>query len=295
MLERLCIIGVGLIGGSVARAARAFGLARQIIGVDRSPETLRQAQALGVVDAGCVSAAEGAREADGVVIATPVGKMQAVFEALAPVWSEQAFYTDVGSTKASVVEAAQAGLGRVPGNFVPAHPIAGRELSGVGAAVADLFQGKRVILTPLPETDVRVLERVREFWRGLGAEVHAMSVAHHDHVLAATSHLPHVVAYALTHLLGRKDEKDEIFRYAAGGFKDFTRIASSDPEMWADICLANAGEILALLRRFEQELMAFGDLIGCGDRQAVLDYFGEARAARQRFLDQHQCRENSCQ
>lgn len=295
VLERLCIIGVGLIGGSVAKAARSLGLAREIVGVDRDLKTLQQAQALGVVDAGFVTAAEGAREVDGVVIATPVGKMQAVFEALAPVWSKQAFYTDVGSTKANVVEAAQAVFGRVPGNFVPAHPIAGRELSGVGAAVAGLFQGKRVILTPLPETDVRVLERVQAFWQGLGAEVQVMGVARHDRVLAATSHLPHVVAYALTHLLGRKDEQDEIFQYAAGGFKDFTRIASSDPEMWADICLANAGEILVLLRQFEQELKAFEELIAHCDRQAVLEYLGEARAARQRFLDQQQGKEKSCQ
>lgn len=292
MLERLCIIGVGLIGGSVAKAARAFGLARQIVGVDLSLKALRQAQALGVVDAGCVSAAEGANQADGVVIAVPVGKMQAIFAALVPVWSEQAFYTDVGSTKVSTVKAAQAAFGKVPANFVPAHPIAGRELSGVEAASADLFQGKRVILTPVSDTDARVLERVRAFWQGLGGEVHLMSAAHHDRVLAATSHLPHVVAYALTRLLGRKDEQDEIFRYAAGGFKDFTRIASSDPEMWADICLANAAEILTLVHRFERELAALQELIARADRQALLDYFGEARAARQRFLEQN--REKPC-
>ncbi len=292
MLERLCIIGVGLIGGSVAKAARALGLAREIVGVDVSLETLRLAQALGVVDAGCVNAAEGAHEADGVVIAVPVGKMQAILAALAPVWSQQAFYTDVGSTKVSVVKAAQAVFGEVPANFVPAHPIAGRELSGVEAASADLFQGKRVILTPMASTSACVLERVRAFWQGLGGEVHVMSAAHHDHVLAATSHLPHVVAYALTHLLGRKDEQDEIFRYAAGGFKDFTRIASSDPEMWADICLANAGEILTFVHRFERELAALRELIARADRQALLDYFGEARAARQRFLDQN--REKPC-
>ncbi len=295
MLERLCVIGVGLIGGSVARAARAFGLAREIVGVDLSPEALRQAQALGVIDAGYMAVAEGAQGAEGVVIAVPVGSMQAVFEALAPVWSEQAFYTDVGSTKANMIEALRAGLRRIPGNFVPAHPIAGRELSGVGAAALDLFQGKRVILTPLPETADQFLERVRAFWQRLGAEVHLMSAAHHDHVLAATSHLPHVVAYALTHLLGRKDEKDEIFQYAAGGFKDFTRIASSDPEMWTDICLANAAEILPLLEQFAKELKAVGELIARGDRQAVRAYLSAARAARQRFLDQYQCKEKSCQ
>ncbi|WP_026596275.1 prephenate dehydrogenase [Methylohalobius crimeensis] len=287
MLDRLCIIGVGLIGGSVALAARSKGLAREIVGVDRDPGTLRQAKALGAIDVGFQTAAEGVYKADGVVIATPVGKVQAVFEALAPVWSTQAFYTDVGSTKTNVVRAAEHVFGKMPANFVPAHPIAGRELSGVEAALGDLFESKRLILTPVPETDVRMLERVRGFWQALGAEVHDMSVTHHDHVLAATSHLPHVVAYALTHLLGRKDEKDEIFQYAAGGFKDFTRIASSDADMWADICLANAAEITALLRRFEGELHDFGHLLEGGDRSAILHYFAEARSARQRFLDRY--------
>ncbi|MBN2701251.1 MAG: prephenate dehydrogenase [Methylohalobius sp. ZOD2] len=287
MLDRLCIIGVGLIGGSVALAARSKGLAREIVGVDRDFGTLRQAKSLGAIDAGFQTAAEGVYQSDGVVIATPVGKVQAVFEALAPVWSNQAFYTDVGSTKTNVVRAAEHVFGKMPANFVPAHPIAGRELSGVEAALGDLFEGKRLILTPIPETDVRMLEKVRGFWQALGAEVHDMSVTHHDHVLAATSHLPHVVAYALTHLLGRKDEKDEIFQYAAGGFKDFTRIASSDADMWADICLANTAEIMALLRRFEGELHDFGHLLEGGDRSAILQYFAEARSARQRFLDRY--------
>ena len=286
-IHRLCIIGIGLIGGSVALAARARGLCREIVAADRDVEALRQAEDLGVIDHGYREIAEAAEDADAVVIATPVGKMAAVFEVLRPVWSSKSFYTDVGSTKASVVVAAASVFGQVPANFVPAHPIAGRELSGVGAALADLFTGKRVILTPLPHTDVHVLERVRSFWQGLGAEVHDMSVAHHDHVLAATSHLPHVIAYCLTHLLGRKDEKDEIFQYAAGGFKDFSRIAGSDPVMWADICLANRDEILKLLRQFEAELQQFDGVLARGDRQAIHDYFAEARAARQRFLDRY--------
>ncbi len=285
MLERLCIIGVGLIGGSIAKAARAFSLARKIVGVDRSLETLQRAQQKGVIDLGCESAAEGASCADGVVIAVPVGKMQTVFKALAPVWSERAFYTDAGSTKVSVIQAARAVFGKVPANFIPGHPIAGRELSGVEAASTELFQGKRVVLTPLPDTDTQVLEQVRGFWQALGAEVHLMSAAHHDHVLAATSHLPHVVAYALTHLLGRKDEQEEIFRYAASGFGDFTRIASSDPEMWADICIANAAEISAFLHQFEYELLALRELIAAKRSLELRCYFEQARAARQRFLE----------
>ncbi|BCX81568.1 prephenate dehydrogenase [Methylomarinovum caldicuralii] len=287
MIERLCIIGIGLIGGSVALAARAQGLCREIVAADREEEALRQAEKRGIIDRGYRDIGKAAEEADAVVIATPVGRMAAVFEALKPVWSPRAFYTDVGSTKASVVQAVESVFGRVPENFVPAHPISGRELSGVAAALPDLFAGKKVILTPLPHTDVHVLERVRAFWQGLGAEVHDMSVAHHDHVLAATSHLPHVIAYCLTHLLGRKDEKDEIFQYAAGGFRDFSRIAGSCPVMWADICLANRDEILKLLRQFEGELQRFDELLSRGDRQAIHDYFAEARAARQRFLDRH--------
>ena len=285
-IQRLCIIGVGLIGGSVALAAKARGLCREIIGVDLDGENLLQAVELGVIDDACVDVREGAEYADGVVIATPVGSVRQVFESLRPVWSERAFYTDVGSTKSSVVKAAEAVFGEVPKNFVPAHPIAGRELSGVSAATVDLFLGKRVILTPLPVTQIRALEQVRQFWKSFGAEIHDMSVAHHDHVLAATSHLPHVIAFALTHMLGRKDEKDEIFQYAAGGFKDFTRIASSDPGMWTDICLANQKEVLAYLRQFEQALKEFGDKLEQADWQVIHDFFAEAKAARQRFLDQ---------
>ncbi len=287
MIDRLCIIGIGLIGGSVALAARTRSLCREIVAADQNKDALRRAQELGVIDRGTTEITMAAEGAEAVVIATPVGGLQTVLASLQPVWSKQTFYTDVGSTKGNVIKAAEAVFSRMPNNFVPAHPISGRELSGVNAAVADLFEGKRVILTPLASTDVRVLERVREFWQRLGAEVHDMSVAHHDHVLAATSHLPHIIAYALTHMLGRKDEKDEIFQYAAGGFKDFTRIASSDPVMWADICIANREEILGFLRQFETELQGFRQGLEQGERDKILEYFSEAKAARQRFLDHY--------
>ncbi|TAN53892.1 MAG: prephenate dehydrogenase/arogenate dehydrogenase family protein [Methylococcaceae bacterium] len=284
MIERLCLIGVGLIGGSLARAIRRAGWCKHIVGVDADAAVLQRAQVLGVIDQGCTDVAEGARRADVVLIAVPVQAMEAVLSALKPVWNPQTVYTDVGSTKLSVVEAAQRVFGSVPGNFVPGHPIAGAELSGVDAAQPDLFRGKRVILTPLPETQPAALHLVAQLWQCAGAEVAEMEPARHDQVLAATSHLPHVTAFALVDCLGREDETEAIFRYAAGGFRDFTRIASSDPVMWRDICLANRGPILARIQSLRQELADLAALIEAGEGTALLQRFQRARQARQRFL-----------
>jgi prephenate dehydrogenase len=286
MIERFCIIGVGLIGGSIARAARAAGLCRDIVGVDADGANVRRALELGVIDAAFDDPTEGARGADWILIATPVGAFDAVFRALRPTWSTAAIYTDAGSTKQSVIDTARAIFGEVPANFVPGHPIAGAERSGVDAATCELYKDKRVILTPLPTTDLDAIERVDAFWRGLGAKVTRMEPVHHDEVLAATSHLPHVLAFTLVHMLGRKDEQQEIFQYAAGGFRDFTRIASSDPRMWLDICLANRARILPLLEQLGEELNQVANLLETGAADALLDYFAEARGARQRFLDQ---------
>lgn len=286
MIERLCIIGVGLIGGSIARSARRNGLCRQIVGVDADSANLRKALDLGVIDAGCTDAAEGAAGADWVMTATPVGAFEAVFTALRPVWSDWAVYSDAGSTKQSVVEAARRVFGEIPANFVPGHPIAGAERSGVEAATEDLYQGKRVILTPLPATSPLALKRVEAFWEAVGAKVSTMAPAHHDEVLAATSHLPHVLAYALVHMLGRKNEQQEIFQYAAGGFRDFTRIASSDPGMWLDICLANQEHIAPLLGQLCDELQRVRRMLENRAAAELFEFFASARNARQRFLDQ---------
>lgn len=285
-LPRLGIIGVGLIGGSIACGARAAGGVGGVAGVDADAANLREALDSGVVDFAYDDIAAGAADCDLVVIATPVGAIEAVLRALRPVWSDRAVYTDVGSTKGNVIAAAERVFGQVPSNFVPGHPIAGAERSGVGAARPDLYAGKRVILTPLPETRPAAVDAVETLWRCLGARVSHMAPDHHDEVLAATSHLPHVLAFALTAMLGRKDEQDEIFQYAAGGFRDFTRIASSDPKMWRDICLANGGEILALLRRFREQLRAVESLIEQRSADELFALFTEARDARQRFLDQ---------
>lgn len=282
MIQRLCVIGVGLIGGSAARCARGF--CREIVGVDVSPENLRRGIELGVIDWGCEDLAVAAQDADFVLIATPVGAIEEIFRTLAPVWSESAVYTDVGSTKGSVVEAARSVFRRLPGNFVPGHPVAGAERSGVDAADPDLFAGKRVVLTPLPDSETNALQRVESFWQRLGARVSIMDVSHHDVVFAATSHLPHILAFTLVGMLGRKNEQAEIFQYAAGGFRDFTRIASSDARMWSDICHANRRFILQMLEEFQQDLQEVTAFIRADRVDALYTRFREARAARERFL-----------
>jgi prephenate dehydrogenase len=291
MIDRLCVIGVGLIGGSIAKAAREGGLCREIVGVDADGDNLAKAMELGVIDLAFDAAQPGglacaAESAEWVVIATPVGMFSRVLEELGPVWSALSVYTDVGSTKQSVIDAAEKVFGTVPANFVPGHPIAGAERSGVDAADGCLYKGKRVILTPLPETDEAVLRRVETFWLGLGAKVSMMTPTHHDEVFAATSHLPHVLAYALVHMLGRKDQQQEIFQYAGAGFRDFTRIASSNPQMWKDICLLNRSQILPLVECLRDELGELAALMGEDSAEDLLAYFTEARDARQRFLAQ---------
>ncbi|QFY45008.1 prephenate dehydrogenase/arogenate dehydrogenase family protein [Candidatus Methylospira mobilis] len=284
---RIGIIGVGLIGGSIARAARLQGVATEIIGFDSCSKNLLEALRLGVVDRIAESASAAAEQADLVVIAVPVGVTQTLFESLKPIWSDQVLYTDAGSTKLDVLAAARRCFGRVPENFVPGHPVAGAESSGVGAASDSLFVNKRVILTPHPDNDDAAVKKISAFWSALGGRVSLMDAAHHDAVLAATSHLPHVLAFALVHLLGCKDDQQEIFQYAAGGFRDFTRIASSDPRMWADICLANRDFILPLIEDLSRELREVSEIIKLDDNpEHLLHYFSDARKARQRFLDQ---------
>ena len=286
MIKRLAIIGVGLIGGSLARAVRRAGLCEEIIGSGRDVAQLRKAVELGVIDCYNIDIASAVHDADMVVVAVPLGAMEQVLRALAGHVRPDTIITDVGSAKASVVTAARNVFGEVPANFVPGHPIAGTEKNGVEASFAELFQGRRVILTPLPHTDAYALAQVHLLWRTAGAEVVEMGVEHHDEVLAATSHLPHILAYSLVDTLVRMDagmdNSEEIFRFAAGGFRDFTRIASSDPVMWRDICLANRLAIITLLERFRGDLDALMDLIRAGDSERILAVFSRAKAARDR-------------
>ncbi len=288
MFDKLCIIGVGLMGGSVARAARLKGLSKSIVGYGRieDQQNLETAKRLGVIDEYTWHIDIAVQDADCVVIATPVESIESILSLLKPIWSERTIYTDVGSTKGSVVNAAQRVFGVIPSNLVLTHPIAGAEQSGVEAAVDDLFVNKRLIISPLSHTRIDALQKIQCFWERCGSEVSLMDVHRHDAILAATSHLPHVLAFALVDMLGHQDEQSEIFNYAAGGFRDFTRIASSDPTMWRDICLANKNEIIPLLEQTKSQLNKIQCLLENNESQQLFEIFAYANTARRRFLNQ---------
>ncbi len=283
MIDRLCIVGVGLMGGSLAKDLRRLGLCGEVVGCSRKREHLVRARELGIIDAYHLDPAKAVEGADLVVLAVPLGAMAAVLAAMRPGLSSDAVLTDVGSAKCSVIEAARSAFGAVPENFVPAHPIAGTEHSGVEAALQGLFQGCRVILTPTAQTRPEAVNRVRDMWQAVGAEVLEMDPAHHDQVLAATSHLPHMLAYTLVDMLGQMEERVEMFRYAAGGFRDFTRIASSDPQMWHDICIANRDALVDALEQFQANLGVAVAAIRDGDGKTVKEIFTRAKALRDRY------------
>jgi prephenate dehydrogenase len=283
MIQTLCIIGVGLIGGSLARDLRRQGLVGEVVGASRSADHLRRARELGVIDRYETDVAKAVRGADMVVVAVPLGAMASVFSAMRHNLAPNAVVTDVGSAKCSVLEAARQAFGVVPAWLVPGHPIAGNERSGVEAAMDDLFAGRRVILTPTEETDQQALGRVHTMWHCVGADVLVMEPRHHDEVLAATSHLPHMLAYTLVDVLGRMEDRVEIFRYAAGGFRDFTRIASSDPQMWHDICVANRDALVEVLESFGKDLNTLLAAVRRGDSEHMKDVFTRAKRLRDRY------------
>ena len=285
MIKRLAVFGVGLIGGSLARALRRAGVVEEIIGCGRSLDNLQQALALGVIDRYTQEPAQAAAGADLLFLAVPLGAMRGLLAAIQPAIDPQAIITDAGSVKGSVVADALAVFGQVPPRLVLGHPIAGTEQSGVGASFAELFEQRRTILTPLPDTDPEALATVQRLWECAGAEVNLMSVAHHDEILAATSHLPHMLAFGLVDTLARMRDQDEMFRYAAGGFRDFTRIASSSPVMWRDICLANREALSTMLTRFSDELTELAQSIRAADGKHLLELFERAKAARDRFTE----------
>ena len=284
MIDKLAIIGVGLIGSSLSLALKHAGAVRQVIGFGRNQKNLALGVELGVLDDFADSIKATVSEADVIVVAVPLGAMQQVFAELKPFVKEDAIITDVGSAKGSVVAAARAELGTMFSRFVPAHPIAGTEKSGVEAGFASLYQNRWVILTPVEQTEQDAIAVIDEMWCQCGAILEYLSVEHHDKVLAATSHLPHMLAYALVHHLSNLNDHEEIFRYASGGFRDFTRIASSDPVMWRDVCISNGDALVSLIEQYQEELDRVKSAINAGDADELLKLFGRAKSERDSLI-----------
>jgi prephenate dehydrogenase len=278
---RLAVIGVGLIGSSFALALKQAKQASHVVGVGRNPANLKLALERGIIDSTAPDPAAAARGAELVLISTPVAQFPAV---LASLKEAKALITDGGSTKRDVIAAARKALGKGVARFVPAHPIAGAEKSGAGAASADLFRGKRVILTPLKENPPGAIAKIEEAWKACGARVSRMDPEEHDAVLATVSHLPHVLAYALVHNVAQRNNSEQLFSLAAGGFRDFTRIASSHPEMWRDICMANRDRLLQELKSYANELGSIRKLIQKGDAAGLEKLFAAAREARDKWI-----------
>ena len=285
-VERLAIVGVGLIGGSIGRALRDGSAATEIIGYGRNPAHLSRAVELGLVDRWSTVLSDAVAGAEVVIVATPVGAMPGLFTRLMDLVSPTCIVTDAGSVKKKVVDAARASFGRSVARFVPGHPIAGLEQSGVEAATGDLFRGHKVILTPTPDTDPKAVAQIDSLWRTTGAQLMDMSPERHDRLLALTSHLPHMLAYALVNLLAdQAQDEGECFDLAAGGFYDISRVASSDPVMWRDICLHNADEVLARIGEYQDMMARLAALVKVKDAEGLEQMFRKARGARSRIED----------
>jgi prephenate dehydrogenase len=287
-IEKLVVVGVGLIGGSFALALKEAAAVGRVVGVGRSAANLQRALDLRVIDAAGAFDRATFGDADLVLLAAPVGQMRSIMRSIAPLLGERTVVTDAGSTKQDVVALAYRKLQKCVGQFVPGHPIAGAEASGVAAAKADLFRGRRVVLTPLPENSPANVRTVRAAWLACGAKLHRMQAAEHDRVFAAVSHLPHLLSFALVDQVARHANGKQLFDYAAGGFRDFTRIASSHPEMWRDICIANRKALLAELGGYQRELAELRQLLARGDAAGLEHVFARARTARNKWLKKQQ-------
>jgi len=285
MLNKVVVCGVGLIGGSFALALKAAGAVGEVVGLGRRQASLVAAQQRGVIDRIASDWADALQDADLVFLAMPVGQMLPVMQALALHLPPDAIVTDGGSTKRDVVAAARIAFGEKIAQFVPGHPIAGAEKSGVEAAQTNLFQDKRVVLTPLAENSAARVALVQRAWEACGAQVSQLDAAAHDQIFAAVSHLPHLLAFALVHEFAERADADQLFGFAAGGFRDFTRIASSHPEMWRDICLANRAALLVELDAYMAELMRTRSLLAEGDAAGLEQMFCTARQRRDAWLD----------
>ena len=287
-IGKLVVVGVGLIGGSFALAMKRSGGAESVVGVGRGRSNIEAAQRLGIVDRVFVLDEAWTMElgdADLVLLATPVGQMSSLFAAIAPHLGPRTLITDAGSTKQDVVAAARTLLGSALPRFVPGHPIAGTEHSGATAAFDGLFRDKQVVLTPLPETDATALARVAECWRRCGATVRRVDAARHDAILSAVSHLPHALAFALISDLAARPDADECFDLAGTGLRDFTRLASSHPDMWRDICLANRDALRRDLATYRDRLQRIDTLLDAGDGEALLALFARAHSARDAWIE----------
>jgi len=283
--ERVCLIGLGLIGSSLARALKRGGLVGEIVGTARTPETRAKALELGFIDRVEGDAAAAARDADLIILAAPVGANAALAEAIAPALKPGAIVTDVGSVKQAVIDAVAPHLPEGV-HLVPAHPVAGTEESGPEAGFAELFEGRWCILTPPKGTDPDAVARIKAMWRAVGSNVDEMEPRHHDMVLAITSHLPHLIAYTIVGTATELENtlQQEVIKFAAGGFRDFTRIAASDLVMWRDIFLANKDAVLEMLGRFDEDLTALQRAIRYGDGPALEDWFTRTRAVRRSII-----------
>lgn len=285
MFNKVVVCGVGLIGGSFALALKAAGVVGQVVGLGRTRAPLEQAQQLGVIDGIAKDWKEALDGADLVLLGMPVGQMPAVMTALAPHLGPSTIVTDAGSTKQDVAAAARAALGNKIAQFVPGHPIAGAEKSGVAAASKDLYRERRVVLTPLAENTAAAVARVRSAWDTCGAKVSELTPASHDRIFAAVSHLPHLLAYALVNEFSQRENTEQLFGFAAGGFRDFTRIAGSHPEMWRDICLANRSALIAEVDAYMAELLKARVLLAAADGAGLQAMFDNARSTRNAWLD----------
>jgi len=282
---KVVVFGVGLIGGSFALALKAAGEVGEVVGFGRSVGTLKQALELGIIDRIGANPGQEVVDADLVLIATPVGQMPEIMARIAPYLGPDTVVTDGGSTKSDVVAAARTAFGDKIGQFVPAHPIAGAENSGAAAAKADLYRERKVVLTALPENSVLNVARVRSAWEWCGAQIFELTRAEHDQVFAAVSHLPHLLSFALVHDLAVRDNSELFFTFAASGFRDFTRIAASHPEMWRDIALANREALLIELKRYEDQIDEMRAALEANDGQRLEEIFDTARTARRAWQE----------
>ncbi len=282
--DRLVVIGVGLIGGSVAAALRQAGLVGHVTGVGRSASNMQRARELGVIDEIATDIAVAVKGADTVILAVPVQQNDRVLASLAQPLQAGTLVTDAGSTKQDFVAAARKLVPAHLASVVPGHPIAGAEHTGVDAASPNLFQGKNVVLTPLAENQAQAIDRAEALWRACGARITRMSAEHHDRVFSAVSHLPHMLSYALVHMIANRADASELFDFAASGFRDFTRIAGSSPEMWRDIAAANREALVADLEAYQKEIAALTERLRAGDSAALQRIFEISRRARGDWL-----------